>query len=244
MRAFAAMPRRAATSCCAQPQLSVPARSTPSAIPSAPGTLFEGVVQTADFPTGVRRPHCLLHDLHRCCYARNAAALQAAVHPHQSVTSRSSILHHGCHEVVFAQKSKLRIDTFLSTQLPDVSRSRIKECIQGGRVLVNSEPRVKAAQALKTGDTVSCALPAPRISAAVPENIPLDIVYDDESVIVVNKPAGAMLVRHMIFLSCFATCQCELSARTSTVLPVRTSDDMMCNAKPSLAPCKVRFVLT
>ena len=97
----------------------------------------------------------------------------------------------------YMQKSKLRIDTFLSANLPAVSRSRIKDCIQGGRVLVNSTPRLKAAQALKAGDAVSCALPAPRISAAIPEDIPLDIVYEDDSVIVVNKPAGMFLSRSL-----------------------------------------------
>ena len=98
------------------------------------------------------------------------------------------------------QKSKLRIDSFLSANLPAVSRSRIKDCIQGGRVLVNSTPRLKAAQALKAGDAVSCALPAPRISAAIPEDIPIDIVYEDDSVIVVNKPAGLILNRLIRFM--------------------------------------------
>lgn len=89
------------------------------------------------------------------------------------------------------QAGKIRMDAFLAARLPETSRSRLKDCIRDGKVHVNSARQIKAAYALRLGDAVTCELPTPRVSSASPEDIPLDIVHEDDSVIVVNKPAGA-----------------------------------------------------
>lgn len=99
-----------------------------------------------------------------------------------------------------AQKNlKLRMDAFLCVKLPDLSRSRIQECIKDGLVLVNESPQRKPSFSLKLGDAVVCGHPTPRVSAAEPEDIPLDVVFEDSSVLVVNKPAGTSSRVHQVF---------------------------------------------
>ena len=90
-------------------------------------------------------------------------------------------------------QGKLRVDSYLSSRLDSISRSRIKDCIANGKVHVNNAVQLKAAHALKVGDMVSCAAIEPKQCTAEPEAIPLDIVYEDSSVVVVNKAAGVML---------------------------------------------------
>lgn len=111
------------------------------------------------------------------------------------------------------------MDTYLSLRLPDISRSRLKEAIQSGKVLVNNVQRRKPAQPLRVGDSISCSLPRPRTSAAEPEDIPIDIVHEDTSVIVVNKQAGA---HHMSRLWRVILRHCQGHARVSGALLRRT----------------------
>ena len=86
----------------------------------------------------------------------------------------------------------LRLDVFLSQADPAFSRSQIKYAIEEGDVLVNGrEP--KASQHLKAGDRVDLHWEPVMEAAAVPQDIPLNIVYEDSSVIVVNKPAGMVV---------------------------------------------------
>ena len=109
----------------------------------------------------------------------DAAAMKANAGEHLSEPSSCML-----------QAGKLRMDAFLARRLPKTSRSRLKDCIRDGKVHVNSAQQTKAAHALRLGDAVTCQLPEPRVSSAAPQNIPLDIVHEDGSVIVVNKPAG------------------------------------------------------
>ena len=87
----------------------------------------------------------------------------------------------------------LRIDKFLSDRLPNVSRNKIQSAISEGFVLVNNE-EVKSNFKVHPGDIVTVSLPEPpRETEVVPENIPLDIVYEDASLLVVNKPSGMVV---------------------------------------------------
>lgn len=87
----------------------------------------------------------------------------------------------------------LRIDKFLSDRLPNVSRNKIQSAITEGFVLVNSE-EVKSNFKVHPGDIITVSLPEPpRDTDVVPENIPLDIVYEDASLLVVNKPPGMVV---------------------------------------------------
>jgi 23S rRNA pseudouridine1911/1915/1917 synthase len=82
-----------------------------------------------------------------------------------------------------------RIDLFLAARFNTASRSAIQRAISGGKILVNAQP-IKPSHRLSVGELIAGTIPqAPPIEAQ-PENIPLDIVYEDETLIVVNKPAG------------------------------------------------------
>ncbi len=86
-----------------------------------------------------------------------------------------------------------RLDLYLTENLTDYSRSRLQAFIKEGRVHVNGEPAKKMGQALEYGDLITVVLPEARPSALVPEDIPLDILYEDEQSIVINKPAGMVV---------------------------------------------------
>lgn len=91
--------------------------------------------------------------------------------------------------VVPARQNKERIDRFLAHQIENASRSKIQKAIDQGLVLVNGRP-VKASHEVSPGDVICCTLPQPPRVKALAEAIPIEIVYEDEDLIVVNKPAG------------------------------------------------------
>jgi len=82
-----------------------------------------------------------------------------------------------------------RLDKFLAERFPGLSRSQLQKLIEEGNVTVNNK-NSKPHQDLKTGDIVKILLPPEQPSTPQAEPIPLDIVYEDDDVIVVNKPAG------------------------------------------------------
>jgi len=83
----------------------------------------------------------------------------------------------------------LRLDVLISRTRPELSRAQVKRLTEGGRVTVNGVHR-KAGFALKRGQEILVELPEPQPSRLVPEPIPLDIVYEDSYLLLVNKPAG------------------------------------------------------
>ncbi len=85
-----------------------------------------------------------------------------------------------------------RLDAFLASQLADVSRATIHKAIQSGDCLVNQHS-AKASYKVRAGDEIQLELPEVAPLEAAPENIPLDIVYEDDELIVVNKPAGMVV---------------------------------------------------
>jgi 23S rRNA pseudouridine1911/1915/1917 synthase len=85
-----------------------------------------------------------------------------------------------------------RLDAFLASQLADVSRATIHKAIQGGDCLVNDHS-AKPSYKVRAGDEIQLDLPALAPLEASPEDIPLDIEYEDEAVIVINKPAGMIV---------------------------------------------------
>jgi 23S rRNA pseudouridine1911/1915/1917 synthase len=91
--------------------------------------------------------------------------------------------------IVPAGKKKERLDLFLTHHVENATRSKVQRAIREGFILVNGA-RVKAGYAVGPGQVVHVALPKPPPQEAIPENIPLDIVYEDEILLVVNKPAG------------------------------------------------------
>ena len=86
-----------------------------------------------------------------------------------------------------------RLDHFLAEELSEYSRSRLQSFIKEGRVRVDGDPARKFGQAMVPGQTVTVILPEEHDSKLIPENIPLDILYEDEQSIVINKPAGMVV---------------------------------------------------
>ena len=82
-----------------------------------------------------------------------------------------------------------RIDLFLVSRFRDASRSAIQRAITGGAITVN-EAVVKPSYRLAPGDRIAGEVPAAPPIVALPEAIPLQIVYEDDEIIVVDKPAG------------------------------------------------------
>ncbi len=90
------------------------------------------------------------------------------------------------------ENSKQRLDIFLSSCFPDFSRSKIKNLIDENAVLVNQK-NVKSGYSLKEGDKVELTIPEPKSTDILPENIPLDIVYEDGDLFVINKAQGMVV---------------------------------------------------
>jgi 23S rRNA pseudouridine1911/1915/1917 synthase len=86
-----------------------------------------------------------------------------------------------------------RLDKFLVTQLPEFSRARLQGLIENGFVLINAIPAKKSGQNIESGAEVEVRVPAPVPSSLVGEDIPLDIVFENDDLIVVNKPAGMVV---------------------------------------------------
>ena len=84
-----------------------------------------------------------------------------------------------------------RLDSFLSEITPDLSRSKIQNSIKSGCVLVNSATK-KPSYLLKENDKIEFELPKDEEIKIEPQNIPLNIVYEDENMLVVNKPSGML----------------------------------------------------
>ena len=92
-------------------------------------------------------------------------------------------------QLYVAEENCKRLDVFLSEQTEELTRSRLKKLIDGGNVLVNGK-KAKAGAEIKAGDEISLEIPDAVEYDVKPENIPLDIVYQDDDFAVVNKPQG------------------------------------------------------
>ena len=91
-----------------------------------------------------------------------------------------------------SESDNLRIDKYLADNEPSLTRTAAAKLTEQGRVLVNGKPVGKNYK-LKIGDTVTLEIPDPVPYEAEPENIPLDIVYEDDDLLVVNKPKGMVV---------------------------------------------------
>lgn len=99
------------------------------------------------------------------------------------------------HYKITADKGQesLRIDKFLMDRIPNTSRTKLQEAVSNGYILVNGEP-VKSNYKVKPGDAISISMPYPqREIELIPQNIPLDIVFEDDDLIVINKPADMVV---------------------------------------------------
>lgn len=91
-----------------------------------------------------------------------------------------------------AQVTGERLDKFLAEELSEMSRSHIQKLIKDGHISVNQKP-VKANYKLNAGDEIAVSVPEPEIPDILPEDIPLDIIYEDDDILIVNKPKGMVV---------------------------------------------------
>ena len=85
-----------------------------------------------------------------------------------------------------------RLDRFLANQLPEHSRAEVQRWVKAGQASVNGAPG-KASTAIKPGDEILLTIPEPTPTQIQPEAIPLVILYEDDDIIAVNKPAGMVV---------------------------------------------------
>jgi 23S rRNA pseudouridine1911/1915/1917 synthase len=94
--------------------------------------------------------------------------------------------------ILTAESSGERLDRFISDRLPVLSRASVQRLIEEGNILVDGRERI-ASYRVQTGETIGITVPPPEPASALPEAIPLDIIYEDEDLMVVNKPAGMVV---------------------------------------------------
>ena len=87
----------------------------------------------------------------------------------------------------------IRLDAFIGYNTDELSRSYAVRLIEQGKVSVNGKPVTSKKLKLRSGDAVDIDIPEPEVLDITPEDIPLDIVYEDDDVIVVNKPRGLVV---------------------------------------------------
>ncbi len=87
----------------------------------------------------------------------------------------------------------IRVDKFLDQKLPEISRSQIKLFIEAGNVTVDGDFIQKAGEKVKSGSTISVLVTEKESQSLLPERFPLEVIYEDGNVIVLNKPAGTVV---------------------------------------------------
>ena len=94
---------------------------------------------------------------------------------------------------LFDKEVKERLDVFLTARLPEFSRSRIQGLIRDGFVCVGGEPVTKTGRDLEAGERVEIRIPATVPSGLVAEDIHLDIIFENDDLLLINKPAGMVV---------------------------------------------------
>jgi 23S rRNA pseudouridine1911/1915/1917 synthase len=94
---------------------------------------------------------------------------------------------------VTAEHDGLRLDKLLADEIPGHSRSQIQRLIEEGRVTLPRVSRVKSNTVVRSGDVVTIDIPPPVETSVEPEALPLDILFEDSDIVVVDKPAGMVV---------------------------------------------------
>ena len=95
-------------------------------------------------------------------------------------------------ELIVDQENKERIDKYIAKCVPDLSRMMIQKLIEENQILVNRNP-VKRSYAIQKGDSITITIPEAKETTLKPQDIPLDIVYEDDDILVVNKAKGMVV---------------------------------------------------
>jgi 23S rRNA pseudouridine1911/1915/1917 synthase len=112
--------------------------------------------------------------------------------PDDEISDHSELFEH-FRIIVDKGQQPLRIDKYLINRLPQTSRTRIQNAALAGNILVNEKP-VRSNFKIRPEDIISIVLPhPPRKIEIIPENIPLNIIYEDDDLLIVNKEAGMVV---------------------------------------------------
>jgi 23S rRNA pseudouridine1911/1915/1917 synthase len=95
--------------------------------------------------------------------------------------------------IVTGDEGSTRLDRVLAVRLVELSRSRLKALILAGQVIVKNTPVRDPAYHVAAGDTITIDVPEPTAAEPAPEDIALDIVYEDDDIIVIDKPRGLVV---------------------------------------------------
>ncbi len=90
------------------------------------------------------------------------------------------------------ENADIRVDRYLARNFPDLTRSHIQKIFEDGGVLVNGKP-VKRSFIVRPGDSIDLTVPEVTEAEILPEKIPLDILYEDDDILVINKPKGMVV---------------------------------------------------
>jgi 23S rRNA pseudouridine1911/1915/1917 synthase len=93
----------------------------------------------------------------------------------------------------FDGETSLRLDKFLVSKIPEFSRNRLQALIENGSILVNGIATHKSGQILSHGELVQVHIPPPEPTNLIPEAVKLDIIFENDDLMVVNKPAGMVV---------------------------------------------------
>jgi len=96
-------------------------------------------------------------------------------------------------DTVDDQHEGLRLDVFLAGRIEDASRSYVKKIIKDKRVVVNDQPCTRPSKNMNLGDTIRVDLPPPPQTTLDPEDIPLEILHEDDDLVIVNKQSGLVV---------------------------------------------------
>ena len=88
---------------------------------------------------------------------------------------------------------RLRLDKFLSSEIRDLSRTRLKSLIETGNVTIGGEKVTEPSHRVNSGDEIRITVPPARPATPQAQEIHLDVVYEDKDLIVINKPAGLVV---------------------------------------------------
>lgn len=93
---------------------------------------------------------------------------------------------------LYATEANIRIDTYLASQLSEINRTNIARLIESNNIFVNNK-NIKKSYKVKLNDFIEIIIPAPTITDLIPQELDLNIIYEDEEIIVLNKQQGVVV---------------------------------------------------
>lgn len=94
--------------------------------------------------------------------------------------------------IISAELENIRIDKLIADEIPDLTRSSVQKLIEKNSVFVNEKP-VSKNYKTRLNDVIEFEIPEPTVLEAIPQNIPVEIIYEDDDLLIVNKPKGMVV---------------------------------------------------